>query len=192
MFAFDMYDLVERVGRTRLEPVAIVILAVIMCAASVLVMYESINVITDDIKYFTETNTTRTLPEIDMSAFPIATCVVTIVSKAVLFFLCNRIDTPTMSALATDHRNDVASNIVALSCGLIGITRKEGEIFAAQSSRCFVQVRLPIDKRSIRRPLSSILSVPFSSPSTSSSCGFDKAMVCFQCHLHSIDAQLLL
>jgi hypothetical protein len=26
-----------------------------------------------------------------------------------------------LSALAEDHRNDVASNIVALACGLIGI-----------------------------------------------------------------------
>jgi hypothetical protein len=25
-----------------------------------------------------------------------------------------------MSALAADHRNDVASNIVALACGLVG------------------------------------------------------------------------
>jgi hypothetical protein len=39
----------------------------------------------------------------------------------VLFVLCYRVKNPTMYALAEDHRNDVASNIVALTCGLIGI-----------------------------------------------------------------------
>lgn len=107
-------------GRTRLEPVAIVILSVIMCAASVLVVYESINTIVGNAQYFTETNTTRTLSQIDMSAFPISVMVITAVSKSILFFLCCRVKTPTMSALSADHRNDVFSNLVALSCGLIG------------------------------------------------------------------------
>lgn len=107
-------------GRTRLEPIAILILSVIMCAASVLVIYESINTIIGDSKYFTETNSTNTLSEIDMSAFPIVVMIVTAVAKAILFFLCNRVDTPTMSALSADHRNDVVSNIVALACGLVG------------------------------------------------------------------------
>lgn len=91
-----------------------------MCAASVLVIYESINTIISDAKYFTETNSTHTLSEIDMSALPIVVMIVTAMSKAILFFLCYRVDTPTMSALAADHRNDVASNIVALACGLVG------------------------------------------------------------------------
>ncbi|UJR22524.1 hypothetical protein I4U23_025573 [Adineta vaga] len=107
-------------GRTRLEPVAIVILSVIMCAASVLVIYESVNTIISDVQYFTEKNTTKTLSDIDMSAFPIATSCVVIVSKAILFYFCHRVHTPTLSALAEDHRNDVASNTVALLCGLVG------------------------------------------------------------------------
>ena len=107
-------------GRTRLEPVAIIILSVIMCAASVLVVYQSINTIVSDTQYFTQTNTTKTLSEIDMSAFPISVMVITAVSKTILFFLCCRVKTPTMSALSADHRNDVFSNLVALSCGLIG------------------------------------------------------------------------
>jgi divalent metal cation (Fe/Co/Zn/Cd) transporter len=100
--------------------VAIVILSVIMCAASVLVIYESINTITNNAQYFIETNTTKHLSEIDMSAIPIASVVVTIVSKAILFFLCRRVSTPTLSALSADHRNDIFSNLVALGCGLIG------------------------------------------------------------------------
>ena len=91
-----------------------------MIAASVLVIYESINTIVSNAKYFTKKNTTATLSEIDMSALPIVVMVITAVSKSILFFLCYRVDTPTMSALAADHRNDVVSNIVALICGLIG------------------------------------------------------------------------
>ncbi|CAF1104603.1 unnamed protein product [Rotaria sp. Silwood1] len=37
--------------------------------------------------------------------------------------LCYRINNPTISALAEDNRNDVASNIVALLCGLIAQIR---------------------------------------------------------------------
>ena len=92
-----------------------------MCAASILVIYESVNTIMDDAKFFTETNSTHTLSEIDMSAFPIVVMIVTAAAKAVLFLLCRRVDTPTMSALAADHINDVASNTVALICGLIGM-----------------------------------------------------------------------
>ena len=107
-------------GRTRLEPIAVVILSVIMCAASVMIIYNSINAIRNNAAYFTETNTTKTLSEIDMSPFPVTVMCVTAVSKAILFFLCSRVKNPTMSALAEDHRNDVASNSIALVCGLIG------------------------------------------------------------------------
>ncbi len=95
------------VGRTRLEPIAIIILSVVMCAASVLVIYNSINTIISDVTFFIETNTTKTLSEIDMSAFPVTVMCVTAISKAILFFLCYRVKNPTMSALAEDHRNDV-------------------------------------------------------------------------------------
>jgi divalent metal cation (Fe/Co/Zn/Cd) transporter len=92
-----------------------------MSAASVFVIYESISTIINDTAYFTEANTTKTLDEIDMSAFPIVVMIVTIIIKSILWFLCYRVDTPTMKALAADHRNDVFSNLVALFCGLIGI-----------------------------------------------------------------------
>jgi divalent metal cation (Fe/Co/Zn/Cd) transporter len=91
-----------------------------MCAASVLVIYESINTIVNDAQYFTQKNTTKTLTDIDMSPLPISVMAITIVGKAILFFFCSRIKTPTMSALAADHINDTVSNIVALICGLIG------------------------------------------------------------------------
>jgi divalent metal cation (Fe/Co/Zn/Cd) transporter len=92
-----------------------------MAAASVFVIYESINTTINDAQFFTEKNTTKQLDEIDMSAFPIVIMIVTVISKSILFFLCYRVQTPTMSALAADHRNDVVSNIVALIFGLVGI-----------------------------------------------------------------------
>ena len=92
-----------------------------MSAASVLVIYESINTIVNDAQYFTETNTTKTLSDIDMSALPISVMAITIVSKAILFVLCYRVKVPTTLTLAADHINDVVSNIAALFCGLIGI-----------------------------------------------------------------------
>ncbi|CAF3742540.1 unnamed protein product [Rotaria socialis] len=113
-------------GRARLEPAAIIILSVIMCAASVQVIFESVQTFADDIEYFTKPynqTSCKKLPDLDMSIVPIVVMVLTIVSKAVLFLLSYRIDNPTMSALAEDNRNDVASNIVALVCGLIGQVR---------------------------------------------------------------------
>lgn len=107
-------------GRTRLEPIAIVILSVIMCAASMTIIYNSIMTLTNDVTYFIETNTTKTLTELDMGVVPITVMCMTVISKAILFYLCYRVKTPTMSALAEDHRNDVASNIIALGCGLVG------------------------------------------------------------------------
>jgi len=112
-----------------------------MCSASVQVIFESAETLNDDAEYFEHKNnasSTYELPKIDMSAIPIAAMVVTIgkldffvtqksiiisfeVSKVVLLILCYRIKNPTMSALAEDNRNDVASNTVALICGLLGM-----------------------------------------------------------------------
>ncbi|CAF1468840.1 unnamed protein product, partial [Didymodactylos carnosus] len=65
-------------GRTRLEPIAIIILSVIMCAASVLVIYESLNTIVQDVQYFhRKPNSTISLPKIDMSAAPISIMAIT-------------------------------------------------------------------------------------------------------------------
>ena len=113
-------SLVNFIGRTRLEPVAIVILSIVMCAASLMVIYNSINTLANDVTYFIETNTTKTLSEIDMGVVPVVVMCGTVISKAILFLLCYRVKTPSMSALAEDHRNDVASNIIALACGLVG------------------------------------------------------------------------
>lgn len=128
-------------GRTRLEPVTIVILSVIMCSASIEVILESSRALALDIDYFAHpfnASSCRTLQYIDMSTLPVIAMVFTIsefyiflwekilfiysflVTKLILFLLCYRINNPMMLALAEDNRNDVLSNFVALVCGVIG------------------------------------------------------------------------
>jgi len=114
-----------------------------MCSASVQIIFQSGQTLDQDVEYFTHRNnasSTHTLPHIDMSVVPIVAMVLTIgkldfllseknciisfkVSKAILFVLCYRVKNPSMYALAEDSRNDVASNIVALVCGLIGMIK---------------------------------------------------------------------
>ncbi|CAF1360825.1 unnamed protein product [Rotaria sordida] len=113
-------------GRTRLEPIIIVILSVIMVSASVQVIYESVESLVNDINHFTKNSTD--LRHIDMGPAPITVMGVTIVCKAVLSFLCYQISNPTMYAVAQDHRNDVFSNIIALVCGIIASKALNGSI----------------------------------------------------------------
>jgi divalent metal cation (Fe/Co/Zn/Cd) transporter len=76
-------------GRTRLEPIAIVILSVIMCSASVEVIFESGQTLIQDVQYFTQKNnvsSTNTLPDIDMSTLPIISMAITIGKLHFLLF----------------------------------------------------------------------------------------------------------
>ncbi|CAF1033409.1 unnamed protein product [Didymodactylos carnosus] len=116
-------------GRTRLEPIIIIILSVVMCLASVQVIYESVHALVTDIKYFTKKNSTdEHLTNIDISAAPITIMCITIVVKIILSAFCYQIATPTMVALAQDHRNDVVSTVVALVFGLIASKAMNGSI----------------------------------------------------------------
>ncbi|XP_045161557.2 uncharacterized protein LOC123526463 isoform X2 [Mercenaria mercenaria] len=101
-------------GRSRLEPIAIVILSVIMSLASFQLIVESVQII---VGY---TSKEGTLPSVQLPVILIA--VGTIVSKFVLFMLCYCLGkgSSSVQALALDHRNDVLSNIVAIVCGYLG------------------------------------------------------------------------
>lgn len=70
-------------GRTRLEPLVIVILSVVMVSASVQVIYESTESLINDINHFTKNSTE--LRQIDMGPAPISVMSVTI-GKATIFF----------------------------------------------------------------------------------------------------------
>ncbi|CAF1431865.1 unnamed protein product [Rotaria sp. Silwood1] len=117
-------------GRTRLEPLIIVILSVIMISASVQVIYESVQSLINYVNYFTKKSTS--LRHIEMGPAPITVMCVTIISKAILSFLCYQIPNPTMYAVAQDHRNDVFSNIIALACGIIASKALDGSIKAEE------------------------------------------------------------
>ncbi|XP_013390153.1 metal tolerance protein 9 isoform X2 [Lingula anatina] len=99
-------------GRTKLEPVAIVILSVIMSLASAQLIVESIEIIVSLAQ-----GNPRT---VNMDISTIVIICSTIVIKFILFIFCRRMKNPSIQALAQDHRNDVLSNLVALGMGLIG------------------------------------------------------------------------
>ena len=134
------------IGRTRLEPIIIIILSIVMCAASFQVILEGVRSIVEDVSYFRNVSGyAYEMPPVDINPAAISIMCITIgtvffiefnfylyfygilfsllsnkVIKVVLSVLCYRISTPTMSALAADHRNDVVATIVALVFGIIG------------------------------------------------------------------------
>lgn len=99
-------------GRTKLEPIAITILSVIMSLAALQLIQESISKIVDF------TSNKRSIPSVDIATICIALS--TIVIKLILYLVCRRVSSSTVQALAMDHRNDVLSNTVALIFGYVG------------------------------------------------------------------------
>lgn len=99
-------------GRTKLEPVAIIILAVVMALCSVQLIREAIEKIVDI------SGMSSTLPTVDAVTFAIAGS--TVVTKFILWMICRKVNSPIVQALAQDHRNDVLSNTVAIVCGYLG------------------------------------------------------------------------
>ncbi|EDO49336.1 predicted protein, partial [Nematostella vectensis] len=95
-------------GKTRLEPVAVIILSVIMTVASIQLIVTSIQTIAES----------TANPDISISTIVIIA--VTIVCKFCLFLYCRRLSASSTKALAQDHRNDVLSNSVALGMGYLG------------------------------------------------------------------------
>jgi cation diffusion facilitator family transporter len=90
------------IGRTRLEPLAVLIVALIMIFANVMVIYESTMAIIND-----------TLnPIVDIETLVILLTGTAI--KSVLYILCRRQHTLSSKLLAQDQLNDVITNIVAL------------------------------------------------------------------------------
>jgi len=128
-------------GRTKLEPIAIVVLSVVMALASFQMILQAVEKIIGFAVYDTQDKP----PEVNMTEIictsrenvsdyvidegpsrpdfgidSIVICLITIVVKLVLFLVCRRVPSPSTQALAQDHRNDVLSNSVAVACGLIG------------------------------------------------------------------------
>ena len=95
-------------GKTRLEPISIVVLSVIMSVASIQVIITSVTEIIEQ------------SADPDISIVTIAIIGATIAIKMALFLYCRHVKSPSTSALAQDHRNDVMSNAVALGFGYLG------------------------------------------------------------------------
>ena len=107
-------------GKTKLEPIAIVILSVVMSVASLLLIKESITKITTLI-LDPDTST----PNYDVVTIVIT--VTTVVVKLILYFVCKHVKTPLCQVLSEDHRNDVMSNTVVIVCGYIGSEQMRGK-----------------------------------------------------------------
>ncbi|KAK0061696.1 metal tolerance protein 9 [Biomphalaria pfeifferi] len=114
------------VGRSRLEPVAIIILSVIMSLASLEVLISSIKKIV---------GFTSSLD--DIAVFDVPTLIIScsiIVTKFVLalsFYLImkkKKIQSDPVGALIQDHRNDTVSNLVAIVCGYLGSRQFANEV----------------------------------------------------------------
>ena len=96
------------IGRTRLEPVTIIIIAAVMGTASLQIVTTAIeDMISGSI-------------DLNINGFSGTIMALTIIIKTILFFLCFQVDNASVQALATDHRNDIASNLAALIFGLLG------------------------------------------------------------------------
>ncbi|VDD94772.1 unnamed protein product [Enterobius vermicularis] len=92
-------------GRTRLEPIALIIVSVIMGVASIQMTAQSLESIVK--------NTMD--PHMDIATLCIMTTTVAV--KFVLMILCKKFDSnASISVLAQDHRNDCLSNLAALFC----------------------------------------------------------------------------
>ena len=96
------------IGRNRLEPVAIIVIAAVMGTATLQVISSAIEDIAAN----------NVDPQIDIFSGTILA--VAIVLKGFLYILCRQVNNPSVEALAIDHRNDMVSNIAALVFGLIG------------------------------------------------------------------------
>ncbi|XP_070207634.1 uncharacterized protein [Littorina saxatilis] len=99
-------------GRTKLEPVSIIILSVVMALASLQLVRESVE------KIVLLSNDSSSLPHMEIPTFVIAGS--TVVIKFILWIVCRKVNSPIVRALAMDHRNDVMSNSVAIACGYLG------------------------------------------------------------------------
>lgn len=95
-------------GKTRLEPIGIIVLAVIMAVASIQVIISSVTKIIEQ------------SADPDISIPTIAIIGGTVLIKVILFLYCRRVKKPSTDVLAQDHRNDIVSNIFALGFGYLG------------------------------------------------------------------------
>lgn len=107
------------VGRSRLEPVGVILCAQLMAVGSVGVILQSMRTLIEAAGGHG--------PRIDVSPATLSCLTMTVISKAILWAYCAAVahKSSTALALAEDHANDVGSNAVAIiSCGLTAWTTR--------------------------------------------------------------------
>uniref|UniRef100_A0AC35U0P3 ZT_dimer domain-containing protein n=1 Tax=Rhabditophanes sp. KR3021 TaxID=114890 RepID=A0AC35U0P3_9BILA len=94
-------------GRTRLEPLALIIVSVIMGVASIQMIIQSVKSVIDG----------TVDPHVDLISGGIM--ISTIIIKFILVLVCSKFkNNVSVDILAQDHRNDCISNFVALICAV--------------------------------------------------------------------------
>ena len=83
-FSAERPELIFSSGRTRLEPIAIVVLSVIMCSASIQVISESLQTTIEDVRMLRKypSNSSEYVHPINMTAIPITIMLCTIGKSA--------------------------------------------------------------------------------------------------------------
>ncbi|VIO91272.1 cation efflux family protein [Brugia malayi] len=95
-------------GRTRLEPIALIIVSVIMGVASVQMVVQSLESVVND----------TVDPRVDVVSLFIMVAIIFI--KFALMLLCKKFDyNSSVAVLAQDHWNDCISNTVAILCAWV-------------------------------------------------------------------------
>jgi cation diffusion facilitator family transporter len=102
-------------GRSRLEPVGLMVVASLMGVAAFQILGEAIVKLSEG----ASSATPPKAPQFELYSIVIVSVAIGI--KSVLFVVCYSVAkfSSSMQVLAEDHRNDVLSNIVALAAGLI-------------------------------------------------------------------------
>uniref|UniRef100_A0A914UKI4 Cation efflux protein transmembrane domain-containing protein n=1 Tax=Plectus sambesii TaxID=2011161 RepID=A0A914UKI4_9BILA len=95
-------------GRTRLEPIAVIIVSIIMGIGNTLMIIESVSSVINN-----TVDPRMALPTVGL-------VLGVIIAKAALYVLCARRHTSNSDVLAMDQRNDVITNFVALVGALVG------------------------------------------------------------------------
>ncbi|PIC23170.1 hypothetical protein B9Z55_016959 [Caenorhabditis nigoni] len=105
-------------GRTRLEPLALILISVIMGMASIQLIISSVRGIHDAVQY--DLHGIGEEPKLNVTITSVVIMVSTVLIKLSLYITCKRYKEPSVNVLAMDHRNDCISNTVALLCAWLG------------------------------------------------------------------------
>ena len=102
-------------GRSRLEPVGIILCAAIMGCASLQLILESVGELAQGY------GAAHVTPTVSFDVFTLSLLLATVMAKLGLWIYCAAFakHSPTLYTLAVDHRNDVMSNLVALLAALV-------------------------------------------------------------------------